>query len=450
MRTTLTTMGAEHIGRTAQDLPTISPSCWRCVCAQCDGGRVTRVDDGVRSTVDPDPDPVARAWRLVLHRSDEIADVISSRLLAKDLDAYRTISPHLHDDVRHSSREHIRRGLLTLSGVGSDTAPAVELWRETGRRRARQGVPLELVLNAYTMGARVLWEALTETATTHEHVPDADLLGAARGVWANLDVQNAVLIEAYHRERDRVQRRDQQRQQTVLDGLVDGRGGDPTFAANARTALGVDAGDAVACVVVLPGGEGADLVGPVEDRLDRQGLVSHWHVRSGVAYGLVSGALPDEALLVALLAPVAVGRVAVAGSAGGIAGFGTAFQLALRAAETLSPGERGAVGVTDRLPEVLLAGDSHVTPLLVAEAFGELLEHPQAETLLTTLRALLAHDGSPTHAAAELYCHRNTVIYRMKQIERLTGRSLTDPRDKMLLWLAVTARASGEALRRTR
>jgi hypothetical protein len=450
MRTTLTTMGAEHIGRTAQDLPTISPSCWRCVCAQCDGGRVTRVDDGVRSAVDPDPDPVARAWRLVLHRSDEIADVISSRLLAKDLDAYRTISPHLPDDVRHSSREHIRRGLLTLSGVGSDTAPAVELWRETGRRRARQGVPLELVLNAYTMGARVLWEALTETATTHEHVPDADLLGAARGVWANLDVQNAVLIEAYHRERDRVQRRDQQRQQTVLDGLVDGRGGDPTFAANARTALGVDAGDAVACVVVLPGGEGADLVGPVEDRLDRQGLVSHWHVRSGVAYGLVSGALPDEALLVALLAPVAVGRVAVAGSAGGIAGFGTAFQLALRAAETLSPGERGAVGVTDRLPEVLLAGDSHVTPLLVAEAFGELLEHPQAETLLTTLRALLAHDGSPTHAAAELYCHRNTVIYRMKQIERLTGRSLTDPRDKMLLWLAVTARASGEALRRTR
>jgi hypothetical protein len=261
-----------------------------------------------------------------------------------------------------------------------------------------------------------------------------------------------VLIEAYHRERDRVQRRDQQRQQTVLDGLVDGRGGDPTFAAGARTALGVDAGDAVACVVVLPGGsgDGADVVGPVEDRLDRQGLVSHWHVRSGAAYGLVSGALPDEALLVALLAPVAAGRVAVAGSAGGIAGFGTAFQLALRAAETLSLGERGAVGVTDRLPEVLLAGDSHVTPLLVAEAFGELLEHPQAETLLTTLRALLAHDGSPTHAAAELYCHRNTVIYRMKQIERLTGRDLTDPRDKMLLWLAVTARAAGEPVRRTR
>lgn len=390
----------------------------------------------------PEPDAVARAWRLVLHRADEIADVISSRLLAKDLQAYRAISPHLPDDVRHSCREHIRRGLQNLSAVSPDTATAVELWRETGRRRARQGVPLELVLNAYTMGARVLWEALTETATTHGHVPDADLLGAARGVWANLDVQNGVLIEAYHRERDRVQRRDQQRQQTVLDGLVDGRGGDPSYAAGARAALGVDPDHAVSCVVVLADGEATDVVGPVEDRLDRQGLVSHWHVRSGVAYGLVSGALPDEAVLVDLLAPVAAGRVAVAGSTGGVAGFGTAFQLAMRAAETLPPGRAGAVGVTDRLPEVLLAGDSHVTPLLVAEAFGDLLDHPQAATLLTTLRTLLAHDGSPTHAAEELYCHRNTVIYRMKQIERLTGRHLTDPRDKMLLWLAVTAHAA--------
>lgn len=384
-------------------------------------------------------DPVSRAWRLVLHRSDEIADQISSRLLAKDLEAYTAISPHLPDDIRHSCREHIRRGLQNLSGVGVDTATAVSLWRETGRRRARQGVPLELVLNAYTMGARVLWEALIETATTHGHVPDADLLGAARGVWANLDVQNAVLIESYHRERDRVQRRDQQRQQTLLDGLVDGRGGDPTFAAEARDSLRVSSRSSVACVLVLSDGADGDVVGPVEDRLDRQGIASHWHVRSGVAYGLVAGDLPAEAGLVAALGPVAVSRVAVAESAGGMAGFGTAFQLALRAAETLPAGECGAVGVTDRLPEVLLAGDSYVTPLLVAEAFGDLLDHPQADTLLVTLRALLAHDGSPTHAAEELYCHRNTVIYRMKQIERLTGRRISDPRDKMLLWLAVTA-----------
>ncbi|HEY0772799.1 MAG TPA: helix-turn-helix domain-containing protein, partial [Nocardioidaceae bacterium] len=62
-----------------------------------------------------------------------------------------------------------------------------------------------------------------------------------------------------------------------------------------------------------------------------------------------------------------------------------------------------------------------------------------AEVLLTTLIALLEHNGSPTHAAEALYCHRNTVIYRLKQIEQLTGRSLQVPRDRLLLVLALMA-----------
>jgi autotransporter-associated beta strand protein len=45
-----------------------------------------------------------------------------------------------------------------------------------------------------------------------------------------------------------------------------------------------------------------------------------------------------------------------------------------------------------------------------------------ADTLVATLAALLEHDGSAKHAAEALYCHRNTVIYRAKQIEELTGR----------------------------
>ena len=100
------------------------------------------------------------------------------------------------------------------------------------------------------------------------------------------------------------------------------------------------------------------------------------------------------------------------------------------------------VSVAERLPEVLLAGSPQVTPLLLDETLGPVLSQPepQASTLLETLAALLRHDGSPTHAAEELYCHRNTVIYRMKQIEQLTGRSLTDPRDKLLLELALMVR----------
>ncbi len=100
------------------------------------------------------------------------------------------------------------------------------------------------------------------------------------------------------------------------------------------------------------------------------------------------------------------------------------------------------VTVGDRLPEVLLAGSPQMLPLLLAETLGPLESLPdhQSRTLLDTLAALLRHDGSPTHAAEDLYCHRNTVIYRLRQIEELTGRRLTDARDKLLLSLAMIAR----------
>jgi sugar diacid utilization regulator len=36
--------------------------------------------------------------------------------------------------------------------------------------------------------------------------------------------------------------------------------------------------------------------------------------------------------------------------------------------------------------------------------------------------------AEPDHARADdVSCHRNSVIYRLKQIEQLTGRSLNDP-----------------------
>jgi DNA-binding PucR family transcriptional regulator len=38
-----------------------------------------------------------------------------------------------------------------------------------------------------------------------------------------------------------------------------------------------------------------------------------------------------------------------------------------------------------------------------------------------------------------LYCHRNTVIYRLKQIEQLTQRSIQVPRDRLLLILGLMA-----------
>lgn len=385
---------------------------------------------------------MARAWASLLPRADAIADDIALTLLAKEKDWYDAAGPELRADIRTSTREHVRRGIRTMAGLAHGSEKAVHVWRETGRRRARQGVPMEHVLNAYSLGTRVLWEALLEQRSNPGlGIDDRVLLMAGQRIWSALDVQNATLVESYRRESARLQRADLQRQQHLLDGLVEGRGADPGFAAEAREVFGIGQDEPLACVV---GQVDGSLDGPLrapEDRLERAGVVSFWHVRGGAHVGLVPTGRVDLPGLITLLEPSVTGRVGVAPSPEGVSGFATAFRLAARAADTLPRGAQQAVSVTDRLPEVLLSGSPEVTAMLVSRTVGPLLAQPghQADLLLATLDALLAHDGSPTHAAERLFCHRNTVIYRMKQIEALTGRSLADPRDKLLLSLGLMA-----------
>jgi len=407
---------------------------------------------GSRPVVDEElEEQIRNAWASLLGSADAIADDIALTLLEKDREWYDKAGPELRADVRSNTREHVRRGIRTMAGIADPEERAVHVWRDTGRRRARQGVPMELVLNAYSLGTRVLWEALLEQSRADRlHVDDHVLLMAGQRVWNALDVQNATLVESYRRESARLQRRDLQRQQSFLDGLVEGRGADPGFASEARDILGVGVDEPVACVVAPFDGALDEPLRAPEDRLERAGVVSHWHVRGGTYFGLVATGEHGVRQTVTLLEPCVAGRVGVAPSAEGVAGFATAYQLAARAAETVPRGAQQLVSVTERLPEVLLSGSPEVTSVLLSVTVGPVLAlaPQQAEVLLETLGALVDHNGSPTHAAEALFCHRNTVIYRLKQIEALTGRSLADARDRLLLALglvAVGARRAADA-----
>ena len=49
------------------------------------------------------------------------------------------------------------------------------------------------------------------------------------------------------------------------------------------------------------------------------------------------------------------------------------------------------------------------------------------ETLMQTLSAYLDNAGSAERAAEVLHCHANTVRYRLRRVQELTGRLLADP-----------------------
>lgn len=78
----------------------------------------------------------------------------------------------------------------------------------------------------------------------------------------------------------------------------------------------------------------------------------------------------------------------------------------------------------------------------VAEhVLGPLLRYDRdhRSNLVTTLATVLRHNWATTGAAAELFIHRQTLVYRIRRIEELTGRHLRSTEDIVELWLALRA-----------
>src|SRR6266571_3938845 len=67
----------------------------------------------------------------------------------------------------------------------------------------------------------------------------------------------------------------------------------------------------------------------------------------------------------------------------------------------------------------------------------EPLAASEHEELLRTLRAFVAHHYDRAATSEALHVHRNTLAYRLRRIERLTGLDLASARDLACVYLAL-------------
>ena len=107
----------------------------------------------------------------------------------------------------------------------------------------------------------------------------------------------------------------------------------------------------------------------------------------------------------------------------------------LRAAQAWPEGEH-VLSSQDLLPERALAGDGHARRTLSIEIFKPLED--AGGDLLPTCVSFLDHGCSVEATARALYVHANTVRYRLKRIQDVTGYSPNDARDAYVLRLAIT------------
>jgi DNA-binding PucR family transcriptional regulator len=86
------------------------------------------------------------------------------------------------------------------------------------------------------------------------------------------------------------------------------------------------------------------------------------------------------------------------------------------------------------LPERALSGDVVARDQLIARIHRPLTERPE---LLDTARALLEHGGGIEATSRNLFVHANTLRYRLRTIERLTGCDLGSPRHRFTAQVAL-------------
>ncbi|HUZ53836.1 MAG TPA: PucR family transcriptional regulator ligand-binding domain-containing protein [Streptosporangiaceae bacterium] len=78
---------------------------------------------------------------------------------------------------------------------------------------------------------------------------------------------------------------------------------------------------------------------------------------------------------------------------------------------------------------------------LVGQVLGELLEYDRAHgtRYVDTVRAFVRADGSWLHASAQVHVHKQTLGYRLRKVEELTGRGFARTQHLAEWWFALQA-----------
>jgi PucR C-terminal helix-turn-helix domain len=419
----------------------------------------------VRSLIDADALRVLhRAARTLLDDLSDLTDRLVAALQEQE-PAYRVAVENdsgatwqeVHRSLRHSVNS-------LLDPRGSRDAARRCSWR-IGATRAEQGLPLDALLHAFRLGGSLVWQGLVEETSRSAPEDVRLLVHAAADVWNFVDEHCTLVADAYRQVERQLAWRRENRLRLLAAALLDGTsriadlpetaqalelpeqgryvvvavsGGSPAEAAGARAAAGrgvrahwhtgvdVDYG-----IVLLDGGDGDgedDVRGAgchdTDDRDDGEGRYHGDRVTGTVGTGTGTGA-----------------RVGVSTAVTGLAAVGDARRLA-DTALGMCPRTGGTIRLTEHLPAALVVSSPDLATALADRVLGPLhtLEPADAAVLLDTLVTWLACDGSAQRAAKKLYCHRNTVLNRLRRYEQLTGRSLSRPADVVEISLALAAR----------
>ena len=358
------------------------------------------------------------------------------------------------ETLRMGTESATMHALLVVAADDHTLARLTEEGLEGDRNFVRRGIRLDLVLRGVRIGHALMTRELLKATSTlvEEGNRVAEMERISELLFSFIDVYSSRMAEEYLAEHDRWVTSAAAERAEMVRRLLDGP---PPPLAEASRVLGYQVErHHVAMVLWQPAGaeqSPTDLQRAAARILKDLGCTASLEVphatsslwvwgswRSRDASSGASDIQPPDSIHVAL------GTVTT-----GASGFRQSHLEAIRVAELVRSNPLGRPATLTRYHDVelavLLAQDLDRAKTFVVRELGPAAAATTAAAeLRDTVAAYLRHDRSLVRAAAELHVARNTVAYRVKKFQELSGRDVAERRLELEAALRLVAVLNGQ------
>ncbi|HEX4483760.1 MAG TPA: helix-turn-helix domain-containing protein [Solirubrobacteraceae bacterium] len=404
------------------------------------------------------PDDRTKAISIVQARRDEMVRSATATII-EELPPYATSeNAALADEIGQQVSAHIDAFIVTLHDGGPPDTASLTFIETTVERRTSQGIPPEAVLQAYRVAHHVIWRRILATENQDGEERLATLL--AEPMMQYIEAAWAAVAKGYIQVERRLEADLDRVQSRVVEAMLDGRAQSETPQLGAG-AFPIGA-DELYLVVVVHGfsdNDAASLRSAARRLGDARGLrgsvarVRNEDLIAIVALGQKDPRAATDHVLAGLDSAVGVlsrrPAIGVGMPTRGPAGVPAGSRQAEAAAAKAGPGHACAMldlRLIERMSLMLPRSDSglHLIGPTIQEFVREDLD--KHGTLVDTFLAYAACDLNARRTAEALHVHSNTVLYRLRRIDELTGLNVQSAHDVIDLVAAIRLLENPERL----
>ncbi|MGP4014824.1 PucR family transcriptional regulator [Saccharopolyspora sp. 5N708] len=372
---------------------------------------------------------LTQAAHAMLARVSELGDMAAAETSASE-PSYRELVPA--EDLRRACHETVTLLLTKLAGL--DTAELDGVLDDLGRRRARQGVGLDTLLRAFRIDFRIVWELLITWLETRPPKVQQYWTEFVLPLWHVVDEISVRISEVYREAEVELSDERERDVRSLFEELLYGTGPVSTVARKAASRYGLGEHGPYVVVRADRHTEPTRPEGPLREN----GAHSVWSLDSDVLTGIVA-LEKNPQQLADCLRRVLRTRAGVSPPYLSLQDTRRQVWLADAARDSTHPASCDVVFAADDIPSLFVGGAREISDHLGATLLDGLasIKESERQRLLETLQVHLEGSGSPTETARRLYCHRNTILNRLRRFEELSGLDLTRPKDLATALLAV-------------